>query len=72
MLGPLWKAPALALSSLDLGLEGVVSNTSLFVADLHSLSSHNILSKYADDTTLISPQKADICITAEFSNLIRT
>ena len=40
----------------------------IFVADLYTLSSHNILS--ADDTTLISPQKADICITAEFSNLI--
>ena len=32
----------------------------IFVADLHTLSSHNILSKYADDTTLISPQTADI------------
>ena len=28
------------------------------------------VSKYADDTTLISPQKVDICITAEFSNLV--
>ena len=42
----------------------------MFVADLHTLSSHNILCKYADDTTLISPQTADICITAEFSNLV--
>ena len=25
----------------------------IFVADLHTLSSHDILSKYADDTTLI-------------------
>jgi len=34
----------------------------IFVADLHTLCSHNILFKYADDTTLIFPQTADICI----------
>ena len=34
------------------------------------MSSHNILSKYADDITLISLQTADICITAEFFNLV--
>ena len=42
----------------------------IFAADLRTLSTLNIVSKYADDTTLISPQNADICITAEFSNLV--
>jgi len=41
----------------------------VFVADLRTESSHNIMSKYADDTTLISFQAADICITTKFSNL---
>ena len=30
----------------------------IFVADIYTLSSHNVLSKYAEDTTLISPQTA--------------
>jgi len=34
------------------------------------LPTYNIVSKYADDTTLISPQNADICIINKFSNLI--
>jgi len=42
----------------------------LLSADLHTLSSPNILSKYADDTTLISPQTADIVLLLRFSNLI--
>ena len=32
----------------------------IFVVDLHTLSSHNNLSKHADETTLISTQTADI------------
>ena len=39
-------------------------------ADLHILSTHNIVPKYANDTTLISPQNTDICITDEFSDFV--
>ena len=42
----------------------------IFVSDFYALSSHSILCKYADDTILISPQTADICITAEFSKIV--
>jgi gmma-aminobutyric acid receptor subunit gamma/cGMP-dependent protein kinase 2 len=42
----------------------------IFASDLRTLSATNALSKYADDTTLISPQNTDVDIATEFSNLV--
>ena len=37
----------------------------IFVIDLRPLGLTNLITKYADDTTLLVPEKADIDITAE-------
>ena len=42
----------------------------IFASDLRTLSKINVLSKYADDTSLISPQFSDVDIVTEFNNLL--
>ena len=39
------------------------------VSDLVTLSKLNYLFKYADDTTLLSPENSDVDITSEFSHI---
>lgn len=38
-------------------------------SDLHTLSESNNIFKYADDTTLLVPEKSDICLEMEFNNV---
>jgi hypothetical protein len=42
----------------------------IFASDLHPINTCNILSKYADDMTLLSPSGAVITIEEEFDNVI--
>ena len=42
----------------------------IYAADLRTISKNNAICKYADDTTLISPQHTDINIAIEFQNLV--
>jgi len=37
--------------------------------DLNSLSSNNELIKFADDSTLLVPEKTDISVAAQFTNV---
>ena len=43
---------------------------SIYVADLKALGKTNVLCKYADDTTLLVPQKCDVQLTDELENII--
>lgn len=41
-----------------------------YKSDLHSVSSQNFIRKFADDTTLGTPQNSDVSITIEFQHLL--
>ena len=44
---------------------------SIYVADLKALGNTNVLCKYADDTTLLVPEKFDVGIEDELRNVIK-
>ena len=42
----------------------------IFASDLKLLSAVNVLCKYADDKTLLVPEKTDICLEDEFDDIM--
>jgi len=41
----------------------------IYASDLRTLSSHNVIVKYADDTTLLVGQHSSVDITQEYENI---